>query len=835
MILKFLSKALVFAMIFAVIGTVDAQKKEKKSKKGEVVPVASAPKPKPKKEGILPYNEVVTKEFKTDEGLFKVHKNDAIYLFEIPVNLLEREMLMVTRIAKTATGIGFGGGEQNTQVLRWQRHDKNILLRVVSHDIMANDSLPIHEAVVNSNFEPILFSFPIKALSADSTAIVIDVTDLLSKDVPSIAMQNNDRKNLKISRLDDTRSYIERISSYPENIEFRHVKTYISSEPPSNPSMGSITLMFSNSMILLSETPMKRRMFDERVGWFTSSQTDYGLADQKTKTIEYLDRWRLEVKDEDIEKFKRGELVEPKKQIVYYIDRATPVQWRPYIKQGIEDWQVAFEAAGFKNAIIAKDPPTVEEDPDWSPEDVRYSVVRYLASPIPNANGPHVSDPRSGEILESDINWYHNVMTLLHNWFFVQTAAINPDAQKPGFKDDVMGRLIRFVSSHEVGHTMGLPHNMGSSPAYPVDSLRSASFTKKFGTAASIMDYARFNYIAQPGDKEVALMPNIGLYDKYAISWGYRPILDAKTPADEKQTLDSWILKHAGDPIYRFGQQQVGEVVDPSSQTEDLGDDAVKAGIYGIANLQRIVPNLIKWTAKDGKDYRDLKAIYQEVVGQFSRYMGHSASNIGGVYETYKTYDQSGAVYTFVPKSRQKKNMLFLQDQLFTTPKWLINKAIFDKIEYSGNIERIRSLQERTLNTLLDISRMGRLIENESINGAEAYTLLNMMDDLRLGIWSELASGKTIDIYRRNLQRAYIDRMRYLMTVDQQPKIMSFGRYTKGTKVTINQSDIRAAVRGELSTLKQAIKNALAKAPNRNTLYHLQDAIKRIDAILDPK
>jgi len=835
MILKFLSKVLVFAMIFAVIGTVDAQKKEKKSKKGAVVPVAPAPKPKPKKEGILPYNEVVTKEFKTDEGLFKVHKNDAIYLFEIPVNLLEREMLMVTRIAKTATGIGFGGGEQNTQVLRWQRHDKNILLRVVSHDIVANDSLPIHEAVVNSNFEPILFSFPIKALSADSTAIVIDVTDLLSKDVPSIAMQNNDRKNLKISRLDDTRSYIERISSYPENIEFRHVKTYISSEPPSNPSMGSITLMFSNSMILLSETPMKRRMFDERVGWFTSSQTDYGLADQKTKTIEYLDRWRLEVKDEDIEKFKRGELVEPKKQIVYYIDRATPVQWRPYIKQGIEDWQVAFEAAGFKNAIIAKDPPTVEEDPDWSPEDVRYSVVRYLASPIPNANGPHVSDPRSGEILESDINWYHNVMTLLHNWFFVQTAAINPDAQKPGFKDDVMGRLIRFVSSHEVGHTLGLPHNMGSSPAYPVDSLRSASFTKKFGTAASIMDYARFNYIAQPGDKEVALMPNIGLYDKYAISWGYRPILDAKTPADEKQTLDSWILKHAGDPIYRFGQQQVGEVVDPSSQTEDLGDDAVKAGIYGIANLQRIVPNLIKWTAKDGKDYRDLKAIYQEVVGQFSRYMGHSASNIGGVYETYKTYDQSGAVYTFVPKSRQKKNMLFLQDQLFTTPKWLINKAIFDKIEYSGNIERIRSLQERTLNTLLDISRMGRLIENESINGAEAYTLLNMMDDLRLGIWSELASGKTIDIYRRNLQRAYIDRMRYLMTVDQQPKIMSFGRYTKGTKVTINQSDIRAAVRGELSTLKQAIKNALAKTPNRNTLYHLQDAIKRIDAILDPK
>lgn len=835
MIHRFLSKVLVFAFIFAVIGTVDAQKKEKKSKKGEEVPVAPTPKPKPKKDAILPYNEVVTKEFKTDEGLFKVHKSDGTYLFEIPVKLLEREMLMVTRIAKTARGIGFGGGEQNTQVLRWQRHDRSILLRVVSHNIVANDSLPIHEAVVNSNFEPILYSFPIKAFNKDTTAIVIDGTDLLTKDVPSIAMQNYDRKDLKISRLDDLRSYIERISSYPENIEFRHVKTYISSEPPSNASMGSITLMFSNSMILLPEVPMKRRMFDERVGWFTSGQTDYGLADQKSKKIEYLDRWRLEVKDEDIEKFKRGELVEPKKQIIYYIDRATPVQWRPYIKQGIEDWQVAFEAAGFKNAIIAKDPPTPEEDPDWSPEDARYSVVRYLASPIPNANGPHISDPRSGEIIESDINWYHNVMTLLHNWFFVQTAAINPDAQKPEFKDEIMGRLIRFVSSHEVGHTMGLPHNMGSSPAYPVDSLRSASFTKKFGTAASIMDYARFNYIAQPGDKNVALMPNIGFYDKYAISWGYRPILDAKTPADEKKTLDSWILAHAGDPIYRFGQQQAGEVVDPSSQTEDLGDDAVKAGIYGIANLRRIVPNLIKWTSEDGKDYSDLKDIYEQVLGQFSRYMGHSASNIGGVYENYKTYDQKGAVYTFVPKSRQIKNMQFLQDQLFATPKWLINKEIFDKTEYSGNVERIRSMQERTLNTLLDISRMGRLVENESINGTEAYTLLNMMDDLRLGIWSEITTGKNIDTYRRNLQRAYIDRMKYLMTVEQQPKLMSFGRYTKGTKVAINQSDIRAVVRGELNILKGTIKSALAKAPNRNTLYHLQDAIKRIDAILDPK
>src|SRR5690606_18102405 len=321
--------------------------------------------------------------------------------------------------------------------------------------------------------------FPIKAFSKDSLNTVIEVTDLFSKDIKPLGFPERSRKQYKVTRLENDLSYIESIKSYPLNIESRHVKTYAAGEPPSNSHTGTITLEMNNSMVLLPKVPMKRRMFDQRVGWFTSGQTDYGLEDHESKTVRYLDRWRLEVKPEDIEKFKRGELVEPKKQIVYYIDRATPKKWRKYIKEGIEDWQVAFEAAGFKNAIIAKDPPTLAEDPEWSPEDARYSVVRYLASPIPNANGPHVSDPRSGEILESDINWYHNVMSLLRNWYFVQTAAINRDAQGLKFKDEIMGRLIRFVSSHEVGHTLGLPHNMGSSVAYPVDSLRSASFTQK--------------------------------------------------------------------------------------------------------------------------------------------------------------------------------------------------------------------------------------------------------------------------------------------------------------------------------------------------------------------
>jgi len=651
---------------------------------------------KPKKEKT--FEDIITKEAITDKGLFNIHKVKEKYYYEINDTLFGREMLMVTRIAKTASGLGFGGGKQNTQVLRWQKKDNKILLRVVSHNVVASDSLPVNEAVLNSNFEPILYSFKIESKGIDSTSTLIEVTKLFSEDVKPLGFPQSRRKGYKISSLNSKKSFIESIKSYPENIESRHVKTYNSSSPPSNSSTGTISLEINNSMILLPKVPMKRRYFDQRVGWFARSQVDYGLDVQESKSLKYLDRWRLEVRDEDLEKFKNGELVTPKKQIVYYIDRATPVKWRKYLKQGIEDWQIAFEEAGFKNAIIAKDPPTKEEDPDWSPEDVRYSVVRYLASPIPNANGPHVSDPRSGEILESDINWYHNVMTLLRNWFFVQTAAINEDARGVSFDDEVMGRLIRFVSAHEVGHTIGLPHNMGSSSAYPVDSLRSATFTKKYGTAPSIMDYARFNYIAQPEDKGVALMPDIGVYDKHSVRWGYRPIPDAKTAKDEKKTLDKWIRDNENSLMHRFGSAGI----DPSSQTEDLGDDAVKASEYGILNLKRIIPNLNKWTSEDGKDYSDLQTMYGQVLSQFNRYMGHVSSNIGGVYQYYKTYDQEGPVYTHVKKSHQKKCMNFLNDQLFETPTWMIDNNILNKIEFAGITNRIRSTQSRTLNSILD-------------------------------------------------------------------------------------------------------------------------------------
>ena len=777
------------------------------------------------------YSEVITDKAVTDNGLFDVHKIDDKYYYEINDSLLGRDMLMVTRIVKMATELPLNRHKMSEQVLKWEKFDNNILLKQASYSKFANDSLPISIAVSNSNFEPIIASFKISVKNKDKNSYVIDVTSLYKSDVKMFGFPQSTRKSYKISSLDSKLSFIESIRSFPLNIETKHIKTYKSSDSRN----GQISMVLNNSMVLLPKEPMRRRYFDQRVGWFTSSQTDYGIDNQEAETVRYLDRWRLEVKDEDIEKFKSGELVEPKKPIVYYLDPATPKKWRKYLKDGIEDWNVAFEAAGFKNAVIVKYPPTKEEDPDWSPEDVRYSTVRYLASPSLNANGPHVSDPRSGEIIESDINWYHNVMKLLRNWYFVQTAAVNPEARGVEFKNEVMGELIRFVSSHEFGHTIGLPHNMGSSSAYPVDSLRSATFTKKYGTAPSIMDYARFNYVAQPGDEGVALMPsdwdtpNVGVYDIYAVKWGYKPILDV-TQEEEKSILQGWITEKADDLKYRFGSAGI----DPSSQTEDLGDNAVKASEYGIANLKRIMPNLIEWTTEDGETYDELEYMYNQVLGQFRRYMGHVANNIGGVYQYYKTADQDGAVYTHVSKEHQKACVNFLNNHLFNTPYWMIEKDILNKIEFAGMTNRIRSVQSSYLNNILDFGKMARMIENEALNGNNAYTLENFMNDVKNGIWSELRNGKKIDVYRRNLQRTYIQRLGYIMANEQPRRQGSFwANYT--TPVNVAVSDIRSSTLGTLLNLRKELSKSVKKYSDQNTKNHLNYCIGLINNALNPK
>jgi len=770
------------------------------------------------------YSEIIDNSFKTDNGLFKVHQKDQIFYYEIPRELLDQEMLMVTRIAKTSNGIGYGGQKINSQVLRWQLKKDMILLRIVSYENIANDSLPIYESVRNSNFEPILSSFEIKTVNPEDSSIVIDVTSLFSTDIKALGFPQYRRKGLKITSLDKKRSFIESIKSFPINIEVRNVLTYISSEPPSQRNSQTISLEINNSMLLLPKEKMEPRFLDRRVGYFSQTQTDYGLDEQKAKSTSYIRRWKLIPKD--IEAYKRGELVEPIKQIVYYIDPATPEKWRKYLKQGVEDWQIAFEAAGFKNAIICKYPPSKQEDPDWSPEDARYSVIRYYASDIQNAYGPHTADPRTGEILESDIGWYHNVMNLLRNWYLIQTAAVNEMSRSVKFKDEVMGELIRFVSAHEVGHTIGLPHNMGSSYSYPVDSLRSPTFTSNHGVAPSIMDYARFNYVAQPEDGVKNFYPKVGTYDIWSVKWGYTYFSD-EDKNSEKKILNDWIKNNADDYNYWFGYSNG---IDPRSQTESIGSDNMDASYYGLLNLKRIVPNLIDWSYEEGKNYEDLKELYMNVNNQFRRYIGHVTTNIGGIYEDLKSNDQEGSVYNHVPKNVQKKAIYFLNEHVFSSLDWLVDKNVLNKIENIGAQERIRVIQNYALNRVFDYSRLSRMIENKLINGNLSYSIQEMILDINKGIWGDLSNTNPIELYKRNLQKSYIN-----IFIDMMENEKTQSNYYKrfGANIKFSESDIRPIILGELKDLQEKFNIKSKKTKDKETRNHLQYLKMMIDKVIN--
>lgn len=807
------------------------------------VPPAATP---ARQNGPKPYKDVITSKAVTDSGLFKVHKVEDKYFFELSDSILGRDILVVNRLSKAAAGMrnfffGYAGDLIGQGVIRFEKGPNNkVFIRTVSFDEMSQDStMPMYRAVSNSNIQSIAQSFDLASLGRDSSGVVIDVTSFINSDNDILNFDPNAKRQFRVGSLQADKSYISSIRSFPINTEIKTIKTYSRSAPNAGlpgamapVTGGSFTLEINSSLLLLPETPMKPRFYDERIGYFTRQYVDFDKNPQGVENVRMITRWRLEPKPEDVERYKRGELVEPKKQIIFYIDPATPKKWVPYLIQGVNDWQSAFEKAGFKNAIVAREAPV--NDPNWSIEDARFSAIVYKPSDVANASGPHVHDPRSGEILESHINWYHNVMEVLRNWYFVQTAPSDPRARTMHFEDSLMGQLIRFVSSHEVGHTLGLRHNFGSSSTVPVEKLRDKAWVEANGHTPSIMDYARFNYVAQPEDHvgEKGLFPRIGEYDNWAIEWGYKWLPGAPTPEAETGVLNNLTISKLTDKRRWFGTEINPD--DPRSQSEDLGDNAMKASSYGIKNLQRIVPNLASWTREPNKDYENLNTLYNEIVTQLVRYIGHVGKNVGGIMETPKTVEQQGQVYEYVSRDTQKEAMDFLGRQIFTTPVWLLDQNIFAKT--GGNATAVVSrLQDAALNRVLSVNTMNKLLNAEAAIGNKAYTVNELLGDLRKQIFTELTTRKPIDIYRRNLQKNMVER---LLTI---VKPSSGGTSSIGTLVitfgaSVNRnSDIISFAKGTLRALQAEIRTATPAYTDAATKFHLQDLNDRITDGLNPK
>ena len=820
--MKNIALAIVAALLLAGCG----------ASKPSDVSAAGPPKPPEKKEGPKPYAEVITKEAKSDTGMFIAHRIKQKLYYEIPSREFGKEYLLVTSQAKSQPGVGYGGDELTHQVVRWERSGERVILRSILYASVAQDSLPVYYAVEKASYAPILMVFDVQAFNKDSSALVIDATDLYVSDMTEMGMDRRAREQLKIRRVDPKRTFIESVRSFPDNIETRVTVTYDAGQVPLGNALSTISVLLHHSMVRLPEKPMMPRLYDERVSFFAGQVYDYGYDGHRAERRRYISRWRLEPKDTAA--FLRGELVEPVKPIVFYVDRGVPDKWRPYLKKGIESWQKAFEKAGFKNAILAKDPPSVKEDPDWSSEDARYATIRWLPSEIQNAYGPHISDPRSGEILDADVGFYHNVMSLARNWYVVQAGAVDSRAQKLPLPDDLMGELLLYIAAHEVGHSLGFPHNMKATSMYPVDSLRSRTFTQQYGTEASIMDYGRFNYVAQPGDG-AKLIPIIGPYDMFATEWGYRPFIGANTPDDERARLNAIAARQETEPFLRFGD---ADGIDPTAQTEDLGADAVAATRYGLKNIARIADFLLPATTKQGEDYSLLRELYGELIGQRNRELGHVANVVGGVTRTRRVAGQEGVVYDPVPREKQKEAMALLTSDAFRTPTEILKPGILTLIEPSGTAERILQGQRSVLSTLLDNGRLARMVNIQAFPGtaAKPYKVSEMMADLRSGIWSELNAGRvSTDVYRRNLQRAYLDVFNAKLNPAPAPALPA------GMPVGIMMmfssplpGEARAIMRAELQDLDTAVARALSRTADREVRAHLQDCRYRIGKILNP-
>ncbi len=768
-----------------------AEEKKKEDKKEEK-----------KKSKIKPYDEIITDEAKTKAGLFRVHRLDDKLFYEIPVDTLGLELLWVSQISETTGGSSYAGMPVSSTVVRWELLGDKILLREVRYGIRAETKDSIAEAVDASNLAPIIRSFEVKAYGKDK-APVIDVTELFTKEVAEFSAKTA----LTAGAMDSARTFIQEVKTFPENIEVRVLASY--ADAGKNSTSSGVTAVIHHSMVKLPAKKMKPRRFDSRVGFFTEGFTDYANnTNHEAESVQYITRWRLEKKDP------KAAISEPVKPIVFYVGREVPEKWKKYVKAGIEMWQPAFAAAGFTNAILGKYPPEARLDPDWDPEDARISSIRWLPSDIENAFGPHVHDPRTGEILEADVRMYHNVQKLVRDWYFVQASASDPRAQKLPMPDDLMGELIQFVVAHEVGHSLGFPHNMKASSSYSIAQLRDPEWTKKNGTAPSIMDYARFNYVAQPED-HAALMPKVGPYDFFAVEWGYREFPEG---ANEKQELEKLVKAQVTNPILRFGDPN--PAVDSTQQTEDLGADAVEATSLGLKNLERIAGFLIPATCKPGEDYSLLDNMFTQVMRQWSREMGHVVNVVGGVEDINLYYGDAAQRYHPQPADYQRRALGFLLTNALRTPLLFTSTNLTLRLTAEGVAQKILSGQQSILSALVNERRLNRMTANAVIQGEKAFPVTELFDTLQSGIFEELLADKPrpVDPYRRNLQRAYVAQ---LARTIKEPSI---------------SSDLPAQSRRALQQLRQRLISLANPQPalDAELQGHVADLLARVQEALDP-
>lgn len=827
-------KRLLLVGMFVVFAAAPVASLQAQKKKGDApdikVPTPPDIKAPPKPGEIKKYDDVIPKTAKSLPGVFTVHRVDEKIYFEIPQDGFNKLMLWQAEVAKGPAGVTWGGYSLGSRYLRFERRDKKVFLWQVSFAKRGTGA--IQAAVDSANMDSIIYSFSVEAEGKDRST-VINATALYTTDIMDLSIKGAVGSG---GGIDPNRSYLDDIKAFPTNIEARSLLTFtggggggfggFGKGPAFGGGAKSYTALVHYSLVMLPERPMMGRFFDPRVGYFTRSFENYNTSKTWMETQQYITRFRLEKKDPSAAV---SEVVKP---ITFYISREVPEKYKSYMLKGVEDWKPAFEKAGFKNAIIAKEAPDARTDPNWDPEDARHSVIRWVADPFQNAMGPHVHDPRSGEIISAHIIFWHDVIKLAQEWYFVQCSATDPRAKKLPLPDDLTGELLRYICAHEVGHTLGLRHNHRASGAYSIEQLRDPKFTEKNGSVASIMSYGRFNYVAQPEDKVKQLIPVLAPYDFFAIDWGYRPIAAAKTPDDERPTLDKWASRQINEPFLRFGGEDGPAAVDPTVKTENIGADSIKATELGLKNIDRVLDHLVAGTTAVGEDFSLLEDTYKTILAHRRNWFNAVALNVGGVVESRTLGGRGTETFSRVSREKQKEAIKFLNDHAFTTPTKLLNPAIVNRFKYAGVANDVAGGQKSLMQSLLSSSRIRRLADEELLQGDKALSVMELVDDVQNGIFSELRNEKPkIDVLRRGLQRAYLEHLK----AELLPKEGGGGGPVFFGDGGTGSTDFRAVARVAVGRLRGQVISASNRSPDPITAAHLLDCEREIDAMLAQK